>query len=63
MIKELVVHHSKNWAAHVGGGPAVLRPCQQAKLARGAKDEEYAMSPSRRVNLLIVAEPELASRV
>src|SRR5262249_42927438 len=26
------------------GGPAVLRPCQQAKLARGAKDEEHAMS-------------------
>ncbi|QAU38403.1 hypothetical protein XH86_12490 [Bradyrhizobium guangdongense] len=25
-------------------GPAVLPPCQQAKLARGAKDKEHAMS-------------------
>ena len=25
-------------------GPAVLRPRQQAKLARGVKDEEHAMS-------------------
>jgi hypothetical protein len=26
-------------------GPAVLPPRQQAKLARGAEDEEHAMSP------------------
>jgi len=24
-------------------GPAVLRPCQQAKLEKGAEDEEHAM--------------------
>jgi len=40
----------------------VLRRCQQAKLARGAEDEEYAMSPKLKP-LLIVAEQELASRV
>jgi hypothetical protein len=42
----------------------VLRRCQQAKLARGAEGEEYAMSPRLKpLNLLIVAEQELASRV
>jgi hypothetical protein len=62
MIKELVVHHSKI------GPPMlrwpVLRPCQQARLAMGAKDVEYAMSPRLKpLNVLIVAEQKLASRV
>jgi hypothetical protein len=42
----------------------VLRPCQQARLAIGAKDVEYAMSPRLKpLNVLIVAEQKLASRV
>jgi len=38
----------------------MVRPCSGA--ARGAEDEEYAMSPKLKP-LLIVAEQELASRV
>jgi len=41
-----------------------VRPCQQAKLARGAKDKEYAMSPKLKPRQPADrAEPELASRV
>src|SRR5262249_7764708 len=37
---------------HQWDGPAVLRPCERAKLARGAKDEEHVeafLSSERRI--------------
>jgi hypothetical protein len=35
-------------------GPAVLRPLQQEKLARGAKDEEHAMSPKLNAGIAVI---------
>jgi hypothetical protein len=35
-------------------GPAVLRPHQQEKLARGAKDEERAMSAKLNIAIAVV---------
>src|SRR5262245_17696897 len=35
-------------------GPAVLRPRQQAKLARGTEDEEHAMSPKLNAGIAVI---------
>src|SRR5262245_51922023 len=35
-------------------GPAVLRPRQQARLARGVKDEEHAMSPKLNAAIAVI---------
>jgi hypothetical protein len=35
-------------------GPAVLRPCQHEKLARGAQDEEYAMSQKLNAAIAVI---------
>ena len=35
-------------------GPAVLRPCQHEKLARGAQDEEHAMSQKLNAAIAVI---------
>src|SRR5262249_31253230 len=47
---------AENPAPHVRkwDGPAVLRPRQQAKLARGVKDEEQAMSPKLNAAIAVI---------
>jgi hypothetical protein len=46
------------------GFPAVLRPRQQAKLARGADDEEHAMSPKlNAAHTHLSRKPELVFRI
>src|SRR6516162_5849314 len=37
-----------------GKGPAVLRPRQHTKLARGAEDEEHAMSPKLNAGIAVI---------
>ena len=43
------IRHVRQW-----DGPAVLRPRQQAKLARGAKDEENAMSDKLNFGIAVI---------
>jgi hypothetical protein len=42
------------WASGNGDGPAVLLPRQQAKLARGAKDKEHAMSQTLNTAIVVI---------
>ena len=43
-----------DWGHQEWDGPAVLLPRQQAKLARGAKDKEHAMSQTRNTAIAVI---------